>query len=691
MVRRRGGALRAVSCALAWAVRVGAVPAGAGHALMENMALLSLRGALESLSPGSGAGLLDGVDASTLPVWTDAGLMAPAAFPAASQEIARGASWPDDPVGVLYSQALGTASHSASTASWEAEFAKDPTVPANLVARANRGDLAFVNAWAAAAGTPAAETRTSVLTWGRFLLSVAGAQTAPSTLLSATPVAGSFPARGQWTVRELLAGERHRAAAASLGDVAVRQRALGALLALVADSNSPTHAARDSARAITRFYTPPATATDDSATRVTGPTLADIIRATDGGLQGIDAGRALIVALATPSADPVAAADALLSGGLAAAADAQVSAAYGGDSTSDEPYCEDCPDIALGVILGLLAVPLCLIGWRCCGAQYEEDEEEVENDPWTWWMRVGDSEGMDRLLTVVTMVIHSLHPALAVANYIAWVRHQHDEKLGKSKADLYLAFTIITATVFGLVCAIFYTLAFRFPAPKARARRRREYGVLINLLFCDSPIFGLEVHFLWEVGVDAVIQLICFIVTCLSFAYSGLVTWFYLTNRIIKTNMPADDGDPTRRDEYSPRRRRRRPQQQGSAQGQGRPRKARRRPRGEPQDQPGRAGGRGIAMRDLPQPDPIMVNGGALSPQPMPGSPAMQLGGMPQQQFALQMSPPMSPMAGGGFGGHMGGGFANPAMMGGFGGALPQGAVPGSPAGGFAGGVVPAA
>eukprot|EP00756_Hemistasia_phaeocysticola_P065224 Hpha_TRINITY_DN8404_c0_g1::TRINITY_DN8404_c0_g1_i1::g.34552::m.34552 len=647
----------------------------ANNPLMENLALLSLRGALESLQVGDGAGLLDGVTANGLPTWNDAGLMTPSSFPIAVQEIARGASWPDDPFGALYTLDTGTSSYSSSTSDWRAEYVRDANDRANLVARAHRSDLSFVNAMASSTGVDASTTLGLITTWSRFLASVAEGSVDNSTMLSATTVASMFPTRGSLTVAELLAGQRFISTASQLSVLTIRQRAAGALLALVADSNSPSHTERDpGTRDIKRFYSASSADTSEHGSGdivATGTSLADIISKTPGAVEGVDAGRSVLIALATASQSSSAVLSQAMqiststltsveAGSSTSAPSAGATAATtSAQASSDDDKCDGCPETVLGLTLGLLAIPLVILCWSFCFIP--NDDEEADDG--TGYMNLmtwlySSPEGFEKLWTLTTFFIHLLHPLLCVVNYLTWVRDERDGGLGNANADTYLAFTIMACLSYILLSSLFYTLALRFPAPKSRSKRRRNWGVMINLLLSDAPVFALEVHFLWEVGADSAIQVVCFIVTCISFAYSGLVTWLFFTNKIIQIGGPegGDVGRTGKRGVQYARRRRQgakaaRPRDQAGPEG----------PRGRRRRRAAR--GQSPSPHSRPAPAAAPVNMAPVAPNigMAPGSPGQALspvnavgsegfapggGGFAPAGYAGPGSPPVTGFAG---------------------------------------------
>eukprot|EP01061_Rhynchopus_euleeides_P008600 TRINITY_DN17746_c0_g1_i1.p1 TRINITY_DN17746_c0_g1~~TRINITY_DN17746_c0_g1_i1.p1 ORF type:complete len:256 (+),score=59.69 TRINITY_DN17746_c0_g1_i1:59-826(+) len=142
-----------------------------------------------------------------------------------------------------------------------------------------------------------------------------------------------------------------------------------------------------------------------------------------------------------------------------------------------------------------------------------------------------------KTFTMLTIIIHFVHPMLCVANYLDWVRYQ-TEALGDRRINLYLAMTIIATIMYLLVASVFYMWAYRWPLPEEYSKKRRIYGVIVNLIFSDVPLFAIEVDILWEVNIQSGLQAACFVFTCLSFAYSGLRAWTYLMETVIKATKP---------------------------------------------------------------------------------------------------------------------------------------------------------
>ncbi len=164
--------------------------------------------------------------------------------------------------------------------------------------------------------------------------------------------------------------------------------------------------------------------------------------------------------------------------------------------------------------------------------------------------------GSSRMITLLTLVIHFIHPLLCIANYLDWVRHQSgDDSLGERIVIAYLAMSIIAALFYLLVSSVFYMWAWRYPEPEEIAKRRRIYGVFTNLFFSDLPIFLVEVSIVWIVGAATPLQITSFVFTCISMLYSGLRVWTFIMVKVIKIRAPQPgpavagartyDGPPT--------------------------------------------------------------------------------------------------------------------------------------------------
>lgn len=157
---------------------------------------------------------------------------------------------------------------------------------------------------------------------------------------------------------------------------------------------------------------------------------------------------------------------------------------------------------------------------RCRPADLQRDEVDS---------CCGESRGCN----FVTLFAHFIHPIFCVINYLAWVRRRRSD-LGDFKTDMYMWLTILAMVAYFFGSSQFYILANRWPVPKKRAAKWTSWGVLINLLTCDFPIFVLEVNICWTVGLVSNLQVLCFMLTCMSFISSGVRSWCFLVNKFIR-------------------------------------------------------------------------------------------------------------------------------------------------------------
>jgi hypothetical protein len=158
---------------------------------------------------------------------------------------------------------------------------------------------------------------------------------------------------------------------------------------------------------------------------------------------------------------------------------------------------------------------------------------QVDVDP------ISQMGGSNRFITFLTLVIHFIHPLLCIANYLDWVRHQSgSDSLGEKRVAVYLAMSIIAALFYLLIASVFYMWAWRYPEPEEISKRRRIYGVIVNLIFSDFPIFLVEVDIVWEVGFATGLQATSFLFTCFSLAYSGFRVWTFVMVKVIKSYAP---------------------------------------------------------------------------------------------------------------------------------------------------------
>eukprot|EP01059_Diplonema_ambulator_P000316 TRINITY_DN10260_c0_g1_i1.p1 TRINITY_DN10260_c0_g1~~TRINITY_DN10260_c0_g1_i1.p1 ORF type:complete len:278 (+),score=35.44 TRINITY_DN10260_c0_g1_i1:71-904(+) len=142
-----------------------------------------------------------------------------------------------------------------------------------------------------------------------------------------------------------------------------------------------------------------------------------------------------------------------------------------------------------------------------------------------------------QVITLLTLVVQFLHCLLCLSNYLDWVRHQ-EAVIGLRIVRLYLALTIIAIISYLLISSVFYMWAWRYASSEDAAKRRRIWGIAINLLFSDFPLFCTEVDIVWKVGFVTGLQALSFIFTCISFIYSAFRVWVFAMVRVIKRSQP---------------------------------------------------------------------------------------------------------------------------------------------------------
>lgn len=143
-----------------------------------------------------------------------------------------------------------------------------------------------------------------------------------------------------------------------------------------------------------------------------------------------------------------------------------------------------------------------------------------------------------RCATLFTFAVHFLHALFSVVNYLAWVR-QDDAAVSTSTKHAYLSMTVVCCVFYFLGASVFYMWAWRFPEPEEVAKRRRVYGVAVNAVFCDIPMFIVETVIVWQLRFAAAIQGFTYVLTCISLCYSLLRVWFFFMVRVIKFRLPS--------------------------------------------------------------------------------------------------------------------------------------------------------
>eukprot|EP00756_Hemistasia_phaeocysticola_P056432 Hpha_TRINITY_DN32590_c0_g1::TRINITY_DN32590_c0_g1_i1::g.24386::m.24386 len=148
---------------------------------------------------------------------------------------------------------------------------------------------------------------------------------------------------------------------------------------------------------------------------------------------------------------------------------------------------------------------------------------------------------VSRFNTAATAGLQSLHVLMCIANYIGNVRYQAEDGIITAHAgNLYLAFTLLGFLSFLILTSVLYLWAYRLPF--AHSSRRRQYGVISNLLLSDAPLFGIDLHLAWTAGTSSSLQAASLTISALSVAVSGIRTWVYMMMLMITAAKPPGGG-----------------------------------------------------------------------------------------------------------------------------------------------------
>lgn len=224
--------------------------------------------------------------------------------------------------------------------------------------------------------------------------------------------------------------------------------------------------------------------------------------------------------------------------------------------------------------------------------------------------------GSCRAMTLLTIVIHFLHPLFSVTTYLYWGKDQ-EPLFGRPLVTAYLSMNVVACVFYLFLASVFYMWAWRFPEPEEVAKRRRIYGVIVNLFFSDIPLFVIETKIVWQVKFVNGVQGFTFVLTCVSIFYSAVRVWTFLMVKAIKVRGPTSTSYPrftltrpfsrSRRAQYGHEQQQQRQQQVNTSQ--------------QPQ-------GEGYYYGDYRDTDGY--------------SPEVRLGATPQQQGTTGASPPYS-------------------------------------------------
>ncbi|CAD2216892.1 hypothetical protein ADEAN_000437000 [Angomonas deanei] len=144
--------------------------------------------------------------------------------------------------------------------------------------------------------------------------------------------------------------------------------------------------------------------------------------------------------------------------------------------------------------------------------------------------------GHGRVVTLLTAILHFLHALFCLINYLSWVRHV--DILSHVIRSAYIGLCVVGCVSYLFGASVFYMWAWRFPEPEEVAKRRRVYGIMINLLLSDVPLFVIETQIVWEVQFRHGIQGFTYVLTCISIFYSILRVWTFFMVRVIKFRLP---------------------------------------------------------------------------------------------------------------------------------------------------------
>jgi hypothetical protein len=209
----------------------------------EVLTLMSIKEALQkSKNDNKKTGtLLRDVNTSSFPEYSDKNghNIAPEKIDPSAQQFIRGVIWPDDPKGYLFDDPKGTTNYSSGLMWWEEFDPDEKDEPEELIARSHYGDLQFFHAMASKDNEDPKVTKEKIMQWSRFLTEVSTGQLAPETKLKDHRLTKKlFPAHQDYTIKKLFGYEKAT-------NQEVRQRAAGALMHLIQDSNAAGHVGRN--------------------------------------------------------------------------------------------------------------------------------------------------------------------------------------------------------------------------------------------------------------------------------------------------------------------------------------------------------------------------------------------------------------------------------------------------------------
>jgi hypothetical protein len=265
----------------------------------EVLTLTAIKEALEKIkSEKKEAGsLLKGVDMGKLPNMDskDAHNLNPTKIDPSAQQFIRGVIWPDDPKGYLFDDDKSTENYSSGTM-WYEEFDPDEKdEPEELIARSHYGDLQFFHAMATKDGEDPKMTKEKIMKWARFLTELANGSIDPNSKVKDVPAAAElFTAHKDITLKKLFGYAKGK-------DEDIRQRAAGALMHLIQDSNAEGHVGRDKTSGdISQFHSYEGQDHGEHGAKdawADGKTLGDHIKNTPGAENAVHKCAAILVLL----------------------------------------------------------------------------------------------------------------------------------------------------------------------------------------------------------------------------------------------------------------------------------------------------------------------------------------------------------------------------------------------------------
>ena len=134
--------------------------------------------------------------------------------------------------------------------------------------------------------------------------------------------------------------------------------------------------------------------------------------------------------------------------------------------------------------------------------------------------------------TVIHLVLHFTHIILCVIISVVW---DYDEPSDGQK----IAYTILStmaAIVFLVFVSPFHMWSIR-GYPDVVVSSRRAVGLVINLLFCDLPMFCIETDVVVKHGFIDTLWIMSYMVTVVSFLNSFFRVWLFIVGRCMGSRL----------------------------------------------------------------------------------------------------------------------------------------------------------